>query len=57
MARQRANGLSVIVFIVVALTLLKFSIVRYQIIKDLVISMDSAAQVIGKKIKGLIASP
>ena len=34
MARQRANGLSVIVFIVVALTLLKFSIVRYQIIKD-----------------------
>jgi hypothetical protein len=34
MARQRANGLSVIVFIVVALTLLKFSMVRYQIIKD-----------------------
>jgi hypothetical protein len=30
MARQRAKGLSVIVFIVVALTLLGFSIVRYQ---------------------------
>src|SRR6266581_6286829 len=52
MARQRANGLSVIVFIVLAFTLLKISMVRYQIIKDLVISMDSAAQVIGKKIRG-----
>src|SRR5438552_17267870 len=33
MARQRTNGLSVIVFIIVALTLLGFSIVRYRIIK------------------------